>query len=253
MALDAACIPQPPLMTTTGATIRADATTTALPRWPLMAVFGGAVGSVMSAIAPAAARQTVAIAGRSGTDSASAAFADAVAASIALASSLVVLAGAAALAAHVRQKLGGKGGRSGTMIAIGALAWTASAAASAWVELAGAPAILPVTGTGASLALSAVTILGAAILAHGIRPAIRAYGLKAGLMRESSGVCGAMETAIVAAAAATAFRLFALTLPSVGWGQIVPVAQVAGAVSAIALAGSVTAAFVAAWQLSARR
>lgn len=207
----------------------------------------------MSTVAPAAARQTVAIAGRSATDSASAAIADGAAASIALASSLVVLAGAAAAAIHVRQKSSVAGRRQGAMIVAGALAWAVSAAALAAIELSGVPPFLPVTSAGASLALSAMTILGAALLAHGIRPSIRASGMRTGLVRESKAACGAIETAIVAAAAVTGFRLFALTLPAVGWTPMVPAVQVAGAISAVALVGSVTAAFVAAWQLSARR
>ncbi|MBU3728503.1 MAG: hypothetical protein FGM37_04550, partial [Phycisphaerales bacterium] len=210
-------------MATADATPLSDAPPTAMPRWPLLAVFGGAVASVMSAVAPAAARQTVAIAGRSGTDSASAAIADGAAASIALASSLVVLAGATAVAIHVRRRFVGAGRRCGAMILAGALAWAVFAAASAGIQFAGVPTSLPVTSDGASLALSAMTILGAALMAHGIRPAIRALGMQSGITRESSAACGAMETAIVAAAAVTGCRLFVLTLPAVGWTPLVPV------------------------------
>lgn len=223
------------------------------PRWPLLAVAGGAVAFVMSTLAPAAARQTVTIAGRTAADSASAEFADAAAALIALAAAGAVLAGALGVARAVRDTPGRRASASRALASAGAGIWALSCGAAAWMELVSPPSSLPVTEEGAALALSALQVLGAALLAHGIRPAIRALGARRELVRESAAACASLETAIVAAAAAIGGRLFTLTLPSLGWSALVPAAQVMAAAAALVLMVAVTWAFVGCWQLAMRR
>lgn len=223
------------------------------PRWPLLAVAGGAVAFVMSTLAPAAARQTVTIAGRSAADSASADAADAAASVIALVAAVTVLAGALGIARRMPAAARARSANSRAFTVLGASVWALACAAATWTELGGGQLPLPITASGAGFALSALQVLGAALLAHGTRPCIRACGARRELVRESAAACASLETAIVAAAAVVGGRIFSLTLPSLGWSALVPVVQVVAAVAALVLVVSVTWAFVGCWQLAMRR
>lgn len=221
-------------------------------RWPLLAVSGGSVAFVVSSLTPAAARQTVAIVGRTGADSASAEIADAAASAFALASAALVLAGAVALAGRMRTWTDPRWRARRRSVLAGAWTWMLASAAAAAIGMLGAPAWLRVTAEGAGLALAALELLGAALLAHGVRAFAHAMGREAGMQREASSVCASLETAVVAAAATVACRLFPLTLPALGWSALVVPVRAAGAIAALVLVLSVTWAFVGCWQLGAR-
>lgn len=249
----AACTtPRPDAMDSLPANDALPAAAAPVPRWPLMAVSGGTVAFVVSALAPAAARQTVAVAGRTGADSASADLADAAASAFAVASAAAVLVGAVALAARMRAWTHARWRARRRSIHAGAWTWMLASAASAAIGLLGAPSWLRVTPDGAQLALAALEVLGAALLAHGVRAFAHATGRASLMQREAGSVCASLETAVVAAAATVACRLFPLTLPALGWSALVMPIRAVGAAAALVLVLSVTWAFVGCWQLGAR-
>lgn len=207
-------------------------------------------------LAPAAARQTVSLMGRSGAESASAELANSAAAAIEFIATLVVVAGAVA---WWRARSSDTSLRTRTMVLAGGLIWCIATAFLAWIAISGVTAALRVgpstwiSPTGASLSLSAVQLLGASLIVQGIRPGLRALGTRSGTIAEARSAAGSLEFAVVAATLALASRLFALILPTFGWSAWTPVARVLMNASGLLLALCLIWAFVGCWQVARAR
>ncbi len=222
----------------------------------LLLISGGAVCFAVALLAPAAARQTVALMGRSGAESASAELADAAAAAIEFLATLVVAAGGViwwrARSSHMSL-------RTRTMVLSGGLIWCVATACLAWITMSGVTAALRVapstwmTPTGASLALGAVQLLGASLVVQGIGPGLRALGTRSDTIAEARSAAGSLEFAVVAATLALASRLFSLILPTFGWSAWTPLARVLMNGSGLILALCLIWAFVGCWQVARAR
>jgi hypothetical protein len=222
----------------------------------LLLISGGAVCFAVALLAPAAARQTVSLMGRSGAESASAELANSAAAAIEFIATLVVVAGAVA---WWRARSSDTSLRTRTMVLAGGLIWCIATAFLAWIAISGVTAALRVgpstwiSPTGASLSLSAVQLLGASLIVQGIRPGLRALGTRSGTIAEARSAAGSLELAVVAATLALASRLFALILPTFGWSAWTPVARVLMNASGLLLALCLIWAFVGCWQVARAR
>jgi hypothetical protein len=222
----------------------------------LLLISGGAVCFAVALLAPAAARQTVSLMGRSGAESASAELANSAAAAIEFIATLAVVAGAVA---WWRARSSDTSLRTRTMVLAGGLIWCIATAFLAWIAISGVTAALRVgpstwiSPTGASLSLSAVQLLGASLIVQGIRPGLRALGTRSGTIAEARSAAGSLELAVVAATLALASRLFALILPTFGWSAWTPVARVLMNASGLLLALCLIWAFVGCWQVARAR
>lgn len=222
----------------------------------LLLISGGAVCFAVALLAPAAARQTVSLMGRSGAESASAELANSAAAAIEFIATLAVVAGTVA---WWRARSSNTSLRTRTMVLAGGLIWCIATAFLAWIAISGVTAALRVgpstwiSPTGASLSLSAVQLLGASLIVQGIRPGLRALGTRSGTIAEARSAAGSLELAVVAATLALASRLFALILPTFGWSAWTPVARVLMNASGLLLALCLIWAFVGCWQVARAR
>ena len=222
----------------------------------LLLISGGAVCFAVALLAPAAARQTVSLMGRTGAESASAELADSAAAAIEFIATLAVVAGTVA---WWRARSSNTSLRTRTMVLAGGLIWCIATAFLAWIAISGVTAALRVgpstwiSPTGASLSLSAVQLLGASLIVQGIRPGLRALGTRSGTIAEARSAAGSLELAVVAATLALASRLFALILPTFGWSAWTPVARVLMNASGLLLALCLIWAFVGCWQVARAR
>lgn len=242
-------------------------------RLALLLISGGAVCFAIALLAPAAARQTVALMGRSGTESESAELADAAAVAIESLATLVVAAGAV-IWWRARAGLGSAraatvpaqnppariaSSRTSAMVLAGGSLWCAATAALAWITLWGQPTALRVgpslwiTPAGASLALGAIQLLGASLIVQGLRPGVRMLGTRSDTQAEARSAVAALDAATVSAAVVIGSRLFALVLPSLGWSLWTPVARGAMNVAGLMLALTVIWGFVACWQVARAR
>ena len=222
----------------------------------LLLLSGGAVCFAIALLAPAAARQTVALMGRSGTESTSAELADAAAAAIELVATLVVAAGAVVWW-RARSRVTSLGTRS--MVLAGGLAWCIASAFLAWIAMSGVTGALRVgpsiwiTPMGASLALGALQVLGASLIVQGMRPGLRALGARSDTVAEARSAAGSLEFAVVAATLVLGSRLFSLILPTFGWGAWAPLARVLMNGSGLILALCLIWGFVGCWQVARAR
>lgn len=222
----------------------------------LLLMSGGAVCFAVALLAPAAARQTVALMGRSGTDSASAELADAAAAGIEFLATLAIAAGAVA---WWRARSGATSTRTRTMVLAGGLLWCIATACIAWILMSGVTAALRVgpstwiTPTGASLALGAVQVLGASLVVQGVRPGLRALGARSDTVAEARSAAAALELAVVAATVVLGSRLFSLVLPALGWSAWAPLVRGLMNLSGVALALTLVWGFVGCWQVARAR
>lgn len=222
----------------------------------LLLVSGGAVLFAVAMLAPAAARQTVALMGRSGAESASAELADSAAAAIEFFATAVVAAGAIL---WWRARNGIASSRSRIMVLAGGLAWCAATALIAWIAVWGVTGALPVgpslwiQPTGASLALGSVQVLGASLVVQGLRPALRSLGARSNALAEARSAAGSLELAAVAGTVVLGSRLFSLILPTFGWSAWTPLARVLMNLAGLALAVAVIWGFVGCWQVARAR
>lgn len=234
----------------------------------LLLVSGGAVCFTIALLAPAAARQTVGLMGRSGTESASAELADAAAVAIEFLATLVVAAGAviwwrarAGLASALARIAPSRpeSSRHSAMVLVGGLLWCMATAALTWITLSGAPTALQVgpslwiTPEGASLALGAIQLLGASLIVQGMRPGVRLLGARSDTQAEARSAVAASDAAAVAATVVIGSRLFSLVMPSLGWSAWTPVARAAMNVAGLLLALTVIWGFVGCWQVARAR
>jgi len=243
------------------------ADTRALPL-ALLLISGGAVCFAIALLAPAAARQTVSLMGRSGAESESAEFADAAAVAIEFLATLVVAAGAV-MWWRARAALLARGGgttaaripssRTSAMVLAGGILWCMATAALAWITLSGAPQAVQVgpsvwiTPEGASLALGAIELLGASLIVQGVRPGVRMLGARTDTQSEARSAIAALDAAAVAATVVIGSRLFSLVLPALGWSLWTPVARGAMNVAGLVLALTVIWGFVGCWQVARAR
>lgn len=222
----------------------------------LLLISGGAVCFAVALLAPAAARQTVALMGRSGTESASAELADAAAAAIEFLATLVVASGCAA---WWRARSGETSRRTRAMVLAGGLTWCVATAFLAWIAMSGVTGALRVgpstwiTPTGASLALGAIQVLGASLIVQGIRPGLRALGARSDTVAEARSAAGSLEFAVVAATLVLGIRLFSLILPSFGWSAWGPLVRALMNLSGLVLALTLIWGFVGCWQVARAR
>jgi hypothetical protein len=229
----------------------------------LLMISGGAVCFAIALLAPAAARQTVTLMGRSGTESESAEFADAAAVAIEFLATLVVAAGAViwwrARAGLGSARAGAARSRTSAMVLAGGMLWCLATAALAWITLAGEPTALQVgpslwiTPAGASLALGAIQLLGASLVVQGLRPGVRVLGARSDTQAEARSAVAALDAAAVAATVVIGSRLFSLVLPALGWSAWTPVARGAMNIAGLALALTVIWGFVGCWQVARAR
>lgn len=240
----------------------------------LLLISGGAVCFAIALLAPAAARQTVTLMGRSGAESESAELADAAAVAIEFLATLVVAAGTViwwrARDGLIASRRGGADSapapsartappRAGTMVLTGGALWCAATAAHAWITLAGEPTALRVgpsiwiTPEGASLGLGAIQLLGASLIVQGLRPGVRMLGARSGTQAEARSAVAALDAAAVAATVVIGSRLFSLVLPALGWSAWSPVARGAMNIAGLVLALSVIWGFVGCWQVARAR
>jgi hypothetical protein len=222
----------------------------------LLLISGGAVCFAVALLAPAAARQTVALMGRSGADSASAELADSAAAAIELIATAVVASGAIL---WWRARTGAATARTSAMVLSGGILWCLATAALAWITVWDAPSALRVgpstwiTPAGASLALGAIQVLGATAIVQGIRPGLRLLGARSDTQTEARSATAALETAAAAATMVIGSRLFSLTLPSLGWSAWTPAVRGVMTISALVLVLTLLWGFVGCWQVARAR
>ena len=222
----------------------------------LLLISGGAVCFAVALLAPAAARQTVSLMGRSGAESASAELADSAAAAIEFIATLVVVAGAFA---WWRARSSNMSLRTRTMVLAGGLIWCIATAFLAWIAISGVTGALrigpstSITPTGASLALGAIQVLGASLIVQGVRPGLRSLGARSDTVAEARSAAGSLEFAVVAATIVLASRLFSLILPTFGWSAWTPLARVLMNASGLILALCLIWAFVGCWQVARAR
>ena len=234
----------------------------------LLLMSGGAVCFAIALLAPAAARQTVALMGRSGAESASADLADAAASAIGFLATLAVAVGAViwwrartglapAVAGPDSARVAWS--RTSAMVPAGGLLWCAATAVLAWITMSGQPTVIRVgpdlwiTPEGASLALSAIQLLGASVIVQGMRPGVRLLGARSDTQAEARSAVTALDAAAVAATVVLGSRLFSLILPSLGWSAWVPVARVVMNLAGLVLAFTLIWGFVACWQVARAR
>jgi hypothetical protein len=222
----------------------------------LLLIAGGAACFAIALLAPAAARQTVALMGRSGAESASAELADAAAAAIEFLATVAVAAGAVV---WWRARSSDTSLRTRSMVLAGGVVWCAATAFLAWIAMSGVTGALRVgpstwiTPTGASLALGALQVLGASLVVQGVRPGLRALGARSGTVAEARSAAGSLELAVVAATIVLGSRLFSLILPTFGWGAWTPLARVLMNGSGLILALCIVWGFVGCWQVARAR
>lgn len=244
----------------------------------LLLISGGAVCFAIALLAPAAARQTVTLMGRSGAESESAEFADAAAVAIEFLASLVIAAGtviwwrARAEVALLRARAASAPGpsvralsaltassRTSAMVLAGGTLWCVATAAFAWIMLWDEPTALRlgpslwITPAGASLALGAIQLLGASLIVQGLRPGVRMLGARSDTQAEARSAVAALDAAAVAATVVIGSRLFSLVLPALGWSAWSPVARGAMNIAGLVLALTVIWGFVGCWQVARAR
>ncbi len=222
----------------------------------LLLISGGAVCFAVALLAPAAARQTVALMGRSGAESASAELADAASAAIEFLATLVVASGTVV---WWRARSSATSPRTRTMVLSGGVMWCIATGFLAWMAMSGVTSAFRVgpstwiTPTGASLALGAVQVLGASLTVQGVRPGLRALGVRSDTIVEARSAAGSLEFAVVAATVVLGSRLFSLILPSFGWSAWTPLVRALMSLSGLVLALAAIWGFVGCWQVARGR